>query len=81
MSGYPQHWDFDEVFDSYGQGCGDFIIELRGILRELSPGTVLMIAAADAGAPVEIPAWCRLTGHALLDAAPPYYLVRRREDV
>lgn len=80
MAGYPRHWNFDEVYDSVDRGCGDFIIDLRGVMRELDPGAVLMIASRDAGAPIEIPAWCRLTGHRLLDAQPPFYLVQKRED-
>ena len=80
MAGYPRHWDFDEVYDAVDRGCGDFIMDLRAVVRELAPGDVLMIASRDAGAPVEIPAWCRLTGHVLLDAQPPFYLVHKRAD-
>lgn len=80
MAGFPKHWEFDEVYDSFGRGCGDFIIDLRAVMRELEPGTTLMVASADAGAPVEIPAWCRLTGHALLEASPPFYLLRKRTE-
>ncbi len=79
MAGYPRHWEFDEVYDSVDQGCGDFIIDLVGVMRELPAGSVLMIASRDAGAPVEIPAWCRMTGHTLIEAVPPFYLVRRRD--
>ena len=80
MAGFPRHWDFDEVYDSVDRGCGDFIIDLRAVMRELEPSEVLMIASRDAGAPVEIPAWCRLTGNPLLDMQPPFYLVRKRDD-
>ncbi len=78
MAGFPRHWKFDDVYDSVDRGCGDFIIDLRDVVRELDPGQVLMIVSRDAGAPVEIPAWCRLTGHALLDEQPPFYLLRKR---
>lgn len=80
MSGFPRHWEFDDVFDSVDRGCGDFILELREQLHELAPGAVIMIASRDAGAPVEVPAWCRLTGHELLEALPPFYLIRKRKD-
>jgi tRNA 2-thiouridine synthesizing protein A len=79
LAGFPHHWEFDEVYDSLDRGCGDFLVDLRRVMSELAPGALLMIASRDAGAPVEVPAWCRLTGHALLEAAPPFYLVRRRE--
>jgi tRNA 2-thiouridine synthesizing protein A len=80
VSGYPEHWDFDEVFDSVDRGCGDFILDLKHEMAGLPAGGVLMIASRDAGAPIEIPAWCRLTGHDLIEAAPPFYLLRRRGD-
>jgi tRNA 2-thiouridine synthesizing protein A len=78
LAGYPEHWDFDEVFDSFDRGCGDFIIDLREVMAGLESGMVLMVASRDAGAPVEVPAWCRLTGHPLLEARPPFYLIRKR---
>ena len=78
MAGVPRHWTFDEVFDSLDRGCGDFIIELRAVVRGLAPGTHLMVASRDAGAPVEVPAWCRMTGHELVEASPPFYLIRTR---
>lgn len=79
MAGYPKHWNFDEVYDSVDQGCGDFIMDMRQVMKGLVPGAVLLVASRDAGAPVEIPAWCRLTGHRLMEAVPPFYLVRKRD--
>jgi tRNA 2-thiouridine synthesizing protein A len=79
VAGFPRHWDFDEVYDSFDRGCGDFIIDLKAVMADLAAGAVVMIASRDAGAPVEIPAWCRLTGHRLLDAQPPFFLVRKRD--
>ena len=78
MAGVPAHWEFDEVYDAVDRGCGDFIIDLKRVVTPLPPGTNLMVASRDAGAPVEIPAWCRLTRHRLVDAAPPFYLIRTR---
>jgi tRNA 2-thiouridine synthesizing protein A len=80
MSGLPRHWQFDDVFDSVDRGCGDFILELRAHLAGLPAGAVLMVASRDAGAPIEVPAWCRLTGHILLEAEPPFYLIEKRKD-
>jgi len=80
MSGFPRHWRFDDVFDSVDHGCGDFILELRAQLADLPAGSILMVASRDAGAPVEVPAWCRLTGHRLLETEPPYYLIEKRKD-
>ena len=80
MSGFPRHWQFDDVFDSVDNGCGDFILDLRGQIAARPAGAVLMVASRDAGAPIEVPAWCRLTGHHLLEAQPPFYLIQKRRD-
>ena len=80
MSGFPRHWHFDDVFDSVDRGCGDFILELREQMADLPPGGTIMVASRDAGALVEVPAWCRLTGHTLVEALPPFYLIQKRKD-
>jgi tRNA 2-thiouridine synthesizing protein A len=60
-------------------GCGDLVLELRGRVEALGPGRVLRLTARDPGAPADIPAWCRMTGHALVSAHHPIYLIRRKE--
>ena len=78
MESVPAHWEFDVAYDAVDRGCGDFILDLRTEMRRLAAGETILVASRDAGAPVEIPAWCRLTGHRLIDAHPPYFLVRKR---
>ena len=68
------------VYDFGDLGCGDLILELRRILRELGPGVVVRVLATDPGAPQDIPAWVRMTGHTLLGAAHPVYDLRKRTD-
>ena len=58
-------------------GCGDLVLELRIRMTALAPGQVLRLVALDPGAPADIPAWCRMTGHTLLEQRPPAYLIRR----
>jgi tRNA 2-thiouridine synthesizing protein A len=60
-------------------GCGELLIHLKLRLGPLAPGTVLRLVARDPGAVEDIPAWCRLCGHALLEAAHPVYRIRRKE--
>ena len=69
-----------ETFDAGDQGCGDLVLELRLELRAMRPGEVLELLARDPGAPEDIPAWCRMTGHTLLSAAPPRFLIQRKQD-
>jgi tRNA 2-thiouridine synthesizing protein A len=66
------------VWDAGAMGCGELLLALRGRLQPLPPGAVLRVVARDPGAPEEMPAWCRLTGHRLLRAAHPEYDIQRR---
>jgi tRNA 2-thiouridine synthesizing protein A len=61
-------------------GCGELLVHLKLRLKPLAPGTVLRLVTRDPGAVEDVPAWCRLSGHALLDAAHPVYRIRRKED-
>jgi NifU-like protein involved in Fe-S cluster formation/TusA-related sulfurtransferase len=67
------------VWDAGDLGCGELVLELRGRLAAM-PGQVLRVIALDPGAPEDIPAWCRLTGHALVrqDEATSSYWIRAR---
>ena len=60
-------------------GCGDLVLELRQRVRA-APGKVFKVIALDPGAPADIPAWCGMTGHALLaqDAALQSYWIRAK---
>jgi tRNA 2-thiouridine synthesizing protein A len=69
----------DAQWDAGDLGCGDLVLALRQRLEAMPSGHVLKLTALDPGAPADIPAWCRLTGHALLAAEPPVYLIRRKE--
>lgn len=69
-----ERWDAGET------GCGDLVFELRRRLEPMSPGETLEVVARDPGAPHDIPAWCRMTGHVLVSSEPPVYVIRRRED-
>ncbi len=68
-----------DVLDAGGKGCGELVFDLMLRMRALAPGQVLRLVATDPGAPHDVPAWCRLTGHALVRADPPCYLIRRKE--
>jgi tRNA 2-thiouridine synthesizing protein A len=61
-------------------GCGDLVLELRLRVRE-HPGKIFKVTALDPGAPADIPAWCSMTGHALLghDAASHAYWIRAKD--
>lgn len=69
----------DAVWDAGGLGCGELVIELRNRLKAM-PGRTLRLVALDPGAPEDIPAWCRMTGHELVgqELATCSYWIRAR---
>ena len=67
-------------YDAGDKGCGEIAMELRMVMLSLAPRAVLKLTARDAGAPEDVPAWCRMTRHQLLRAEPPVYWIQRREE-
>jgi tRNA 2-thiouridine synthesizing protein A len=70
----------DAEWDAGGMGCGERVLELRWLLDIMKPGQIMKLTARDHGAPIDIPAWCRMTGNPLVGGRPPIYLIRRKED-
>ncbi|MDL4817591.1 sulfurtransferase TusA family protein [Actinomadura opuntiae] len=58
------------VIDGGDRSCVRLLLELRGRLADLEPGTVVHLIASDPAAPIDLPAWCHLTGHAYLGPVP-----------
>jgi len=65
------HWDAGD------SGCGQFIVGVKKRLGELQAGQLLAIRTRNAGAPVDLPAWCRMSGHELVSARHPDYVIRK----
>src|SRR5574341_1744797 len=54
----------DAFYDAGDKGCGDGPLnDIARLMRQLAPGQTLEIRATDASVAVDLPAWCRLTGH------------------
>ena len=68
------------AYDAGDLSCGELVMELHRRMRTLRPGDVLAVRATDPAAPLDIPAWCHTTGHALIEDRHPHYRIRRRED-
>ena len=72
-------------FQDMGElSCGDLVMAILKTLRPLQAGDVLEIRALDPAAPIDIPAWCRLTGHTLV-AGPcgsgrTHYFIQKKEN-
>ena len=72
MAPMSEQWDAGEL------GCSRLIFELRKRVETLEPGAAIEVRAADEAAPIDIAAWCRVTGHALVSAEHPIYVIRRK---
>lgn len=57
--------------------CGQLVVGLKREISRLQPGDLLEITALSEGAPADLPAWCRITGHALVSNEHPAYVVRK----
>ena len=60
----------DLVLDCIGRPCPVPVLELARALLALPAGTVVEVVSDDPAALVDIPAFCRLRGHAHLGARP-----------
>jgi tRNA 2-thiouridine synthesizing protein A len=59
------------VIDGGDRACVQLLLELRDRLTALPAGTVVHLLATDPAAPVDLAAWCHLTGHIYLGALTP----------
>jgi len=66
-----------EKWDAGEMGCGRLLFELHLRLKSMRPGDRLEVVSLDAGSPVDLPAWCRTTGHTLVSADPPVYVIEK----
>lgn len=73
-SGKPA-WEFDDEFDGGEETCGRVIVNLHLYIRDQQPGYRIMVISRDPGAPMELPAWCRMTRNELTAMQHPYYLI------
>ena len=61
-------------------GCGALIMGLKRQIDRIEPGELLQVTALDAAAPIDIAAWCQMTGHMLVAERHPTYVLERKDD-
>ena len=61
-----EHNQTMETIDVRGLLCPLPVIRTQEIIKKLTPGTILTVLATDPGSLEDIPAWCRVHGHAVL---------------
>ncbi|MEU1571654.1 sulfurtransferase TusA family protein [Streptomyces collinus] len=56
--------------DGTGLLCVTLLLRLRKEVDGAQPGTVVHVIATDPAAPLDLPAWCHMTGHHYLGSVP-----------
>src|SRR5436309_1244821 len=73
----------DALLDLGETACGQLIMEIMFAMRKLAPGQTLLVTAYDPAAPLDIAAWCRMTGNTLvktlLDHSGKQFLLHKRQ--
>jgi tRNA 2-thiouridine synthesizing protein A len=68
------------VIDGGDRACVSLLLELRARIDGLPGGATVHLIASDPAAPIDLPAWCHLTGHTYLGPVPatatPTYAMR-----
>ncbi|GAB2866976.1 sulfurtransferase TusA family protein [Nocardioides pacificus] len=65
------------LLDGGDLGCARLLVLLRNVVAGLPVGAVVHLQTTDPVAPIDLPAWCRMTGHGYLgpvtaDGTPRY---------
>jgi tRNA 2-thiouridine synthesizing protein A len=72
---------FDQVLDCSGLSCPLPVVKTSRAIKELHIGGVLKMVATDSGAPADMEAWSRQTGHELISSLKEngkyIFLIRR----
>ena len=58
----------EELLDARGLLCPLPVIRVQGKIRRMAPGSRLRVLATDPGALHDVPAWCRVHGHRVVEA-------------
>jgi tRNA 2-thiouridine synthesizing protein A len=73
----------DKTYDASGLLCPLPVLRANRVLRELAPGQILKVLATDPAAEADFPAYCRQTGHALVQTARDgdtlVFLIRKKD--
>jgi tRNA 2-thiouridine synthesizing protein A len=57
----------DVVYDAGEAGCGELIMNVFLNVKKMQKGEIIQVISYDLGAKEDIPAWCRMQGHSLLE--------------
>ena len=62
------HADF--ILDLGEKNCSQLVMEVMLAIRHMEKGQTLLVTAHDPSAPIDLEAWCRMTGNTLVQRLP-----------
>jgi tRNA 2-thiouridine synthesizing protein A len=69
----------DAFYDAGNKGCAEGPLDqIAALMRQLESGQTLEVRATDASVAVDLPAWCRMTDHTMVEQQGDRYLIRRK---
>jgi len=71
-----------KTLDASGLNCPLPVLKTKKALEELEPGQILEVISTDPGSKADIPAFCKRTGHQLLEVKEEggkfYYYIKKK---
>ncbi len=75
----PPVFGADRWYDAGNKGCAAGPMdEIAAMMRQMQPGQTLEIFATDPTVPVDLAAWCRMTGNPLIKQQDSHFLVQHK---
>jgi tRNA 2-thiouridine synthesizing protein A len=69
----------DAFYDAGNKGCAEGPLDrIAALMRQLESGQTLEVRATDPSVAVDLPAWCRMTGHTVVEQQGDRYVIRRK---
>ena len=69
----------NQFYDAGDQGCANGPMnEIAGIIRKMSAGQTLEIHATDPAVSIDLAAWCRMTGHLMVEERGSHFLIQHQ---
>ena len=73
------HADF--ILDLGEKNCSQLVMEVMLAMQHMDQGQTLLVTAYNSSAPIDLEAWCRMTGNTfaqrLLDSTGTQFLLRK----
>ncbi|MFJ5713954.1 sulfurtransferase TusA family protein [Neobacillus sp. NPDC093127] len=60
-------YEADLLYDAGPTGCGELIMNLFLTMKKMERGQIIKVISYDPGAREDLPAWCRMQTHTLLE--------------